>query len=212
MRWCVHVYFVIYLRETDCLLIDIDECLGGRRVCDQVCVNTEGSFHCSCYRGYELLGDVICDGTWIRQNRLFFFTAVSFSTKDINECLIDNGGCVHDCTNTVGSYKCSCRAGFNLKSNNRDCKGSLEIISYSVSYTDLSLDVNECLVQKGGCDHRCNNVVGSFQCSCRRGYYLESDLKTCTGMYRSKVLCFAKETLPAHSNIQHVQLPVIEPT
>ena len=61
---CTYISSFICVKQIVCL--DIDECLGGRRVCDQVCVNTEGSFHCSCYRGYELLGDVICDGTWIR--------------------------------------------------------------------------------------------------------------------------------------------------
>ena len=27
---------------------------------------------------------------------------------DINECLINNGGCSHSCTNTAGSFQCSC--------------------------------------------------------------------------------------------------------
>ena len=38
--------------------------------------------------------------------------------EEINECLIDNGGCGHICTNLVGSHECSCRKGiFKSKSS-----------------------------------------------------------------------------------------------
>ena len=42
---------------------------------------------------------------------------------DINECLNNDGGCSHNCTNTVGSYYCKCPDGYVLQSNNRDCEG-----------------------------------------------------------------------------------------
>jgi hypothetical protein len=35
--------------------------------------------------------------------------------SDIDECLTDNGGCDHDCENTVGSFVCSCRPGYELE-------------------------------------------------------------------------------------------------
>ena len=31
----------------------------------------------------------------------------------------------------------------------------------------------------GGCDHDCTNQPGSFTCTCRRGYTLQSDRKSC---------------------------------
>jgi hypothetical protein len=41
-------------------------------------------------------------------------------------------------------------------------------------------DIDECLFENGGCDHQCNNFVGSFQCSCHSGYHLSPDnLKMC---------------------------------
>ncbi|XP_072037692.1 bone morphogenetic protein 1 homolog isoform X2 [Amphiura filiformis] len=43
---------------------------------------------------------------------------------DIDECDKDNGQCQHICTNTLGSYFCSCRNGFSLHENNKDCKES----------------------------------------------------------------------------------------
>ena len=41
---------------------------------------------------------------------------------DIDECLSLNGGCSHFCTNTEGSFFCSCREGFSLVANNQ-CEG-----------------------------------------------------------------------------------------
>ena len=37
---------------------------------------------------------------------------------DVNECLVDNGGCEQFCTNTVGSYNCSCMPGYLLEGVN----------------------------------------------------------------------------------------------
>ena len=42
-------------------------------------------------------------------------------------------------------------------------------------------DVNECLVNNGDCDHSCTNLVPGHQCSCRQGYMLDSDNRTCNG-------------------------------
>ncbi|XP_041032015.1 tolloid-like protein 2 [Carcharodon carcharias] len=43
-----------------------------------------------------------------------------FADKD--ECSVDNGGCQHECLNTLGSYVCQCRNGFMLHENGLDCK------------------------------------------------------------------------------------------
>nr|XP_061791464.1 dorsal-ventral patterning tolloid-like protein 1 isoform X1 [Nerophis lumbriciformis] len=48
------------------------------------------------------------------------FKAHFFSDKD--ECSKDNGGCQHECVNTLGSYVCQCRHGFVLHENKHDCK------------------------------------------------------------------------------------------
>lgn len=40
----------------------------------------------------------------------------------MDECAINNGGCQHECHNTLGSYECSCHNGFTLHSNKHDCK------------------------------------------------------------------------------------------
>ena len=41
------------------------------------------------------------------------------------------------------------------------------------------LDINECSTLNGGCDQICNNNLGNYTCSCRRGFRMKSDGKTC---------------------------------
>ena len=49
-----------------------------------------------------------------------------------------------------------------------------------------SLDIDECLMDNGGCVHVCNNEMGTFSCSCTTGYELQPDGTTCTG---EKIYC-----------------------
>ncbi|KAL1459907.1 hypothetical protein WDU94_011854 [Cyamophila willieti] len=48
------------------------------------------------------------------------FSAYYFTDKD--ECMTNNGGCQHECRNTIGSYVCSCHNGYTLLENGHDCK------------------------------------------------------------------------------------------
>ena len=45
-------------------------------------------------------------------------------------------------------------------------------------------DINECLVDNGGCSHGCVNTAGSHYCTCPRYLYLSDDNSTCTGKDR----------------------------
>ncbi|KAK7468035.1 hypothetical protein BaRGS_00036739, partial [Batillaria attramentaria] len=67
---------------------------------------------------------------------------------NINEC---QGGtqCSQVCTDTIGSFICSCNTGFQLSADGRTCA-----------------DVDECSVGNGNCDGRCRNSLGSYQCEC----------------------------------------------
>ena len=42
---------------------------------------------------------------------------------DINECVVRTDGCDHNCTNTDGSYYCTCMDGYELESDNHTCAG-----------------------------------------------------------------------------------------
>ncbi|XP_028404226.1 uncharacterized protein LOC114526891 [Dendronephthya gigantea] len=77
-------------------IIDDDECQRKKNpVCQHKCVNTKGSYRCSCHHGYRLRND-------------------SHSCEDIDECSISNHTCSHTCNNTMGSFMCSCPAGYHL--------------------------------------------------------------------------------------------------
>ena len=48
---------------------------------------------------------------------------------DINECKTNhNGGCDHICTNTDGSYYCTCQDGYDLMMDNSSCVGMKGIL------------------------------------------------------------------------------------
>ena len=49
------------------------------------------------------------------------FSTLSTIFVDINECAGDIDDCDQICTNTNGSFQCSCNSGYNLSSDERSC-------------------------------------------------------------------------------------------
>ncbi|CAH1238322.1 MATN2 [Branchiostoma lanceolatum] len=81
---------------------------------------------------------------------------------DKNECSSGNGGCSQTCSNTRGSYVCSCQQGFVLDSDGRGCS-----------------DHDECAASDHGCQQRCLNSHGGYSCGCEDGYELDRNGRTC---------------------------------
>ncbi|ELU11108.1 hypothetical protein CAPTEDRAFT_131372, partial [Capitella teleta] len=82
---------------------------------------------------------------------------------DVNECLVLNGGCGMYCTNSEGSFVCSCKEGFLLGNDQLTCE-----------------DINECDFYNGGCSHTCLNEEGSYSCQCPFDHVLnKTDAKSC---------------------------------
>ena len=48
---------------------------------------------------------------------------------DINECDEGSHNCKHICTNTAGSFECSCNNGYRLDDNGRNCLGRYPAIT-----------------------------------------------------------------------------------
>ncbi|XP_029575085.1 signal peptide, CUB and EGF-like domain-containing protein 3 isoform X2 [Salmo trutta] len=123
---------------------DVDECAEQIDNCstDAICQNTLKSYKCICKSGYK--GD-------------------GKHCEDLDECASEyNGGCVHDCINIPGNYRCICYDGFRLAHDGHNC-----------------LDVDECSEGNGGCQQICVNMMGSYECRCREGFFLSDNQHTC---------------------------------
>lgn len=157
--------------------IDVDECRTHEDLCGvhSVCINTPGSFMCSCENGYvgepprsackEPCADVkcgdhafckadaaeaycICDEGWS-----FNPNNISAGCVDINECESLSGKCGLNaiCENSPGSFTCKCPSGY---SGEPQTKCEIE---------DL------CSKNKCGVGAICENTSTGYNCICPDG-------------------------------------------
>lgn len=57
--------------------------------------------------------------------------AIPFS--DVDECINFNGGCDHTCVNTIGTYRCECRDGWQLDDGQLKCIGMVQLIRLRIA-------------------------------------------------------------------------------
>ena len=158
----VHNTYNIVHTNQFLLLVDIDECHTNTSGCEQICTNQVPFFSCSCTSGYRLYNEKFCSGKVLYD---WLAMILSFMTIDIDECSEGVSGCSQLCTNTIGSYTCTCRNGYQLGNDNHTCT-----------------DIDECSVNNnGGCEQTCSNTNGSYYCSCLTGYSLDDNDHNCTG-------------------------------
>ncbi|XP_073842989.1 uncharacterized protein isoform X3 [Musca autumnalis] len=130
--------------------VDIDECAEGTSGC-QMCINTEGSYECTCPSGYDLAED-------------------EKTCVDIDECAIVSEDeeysaaykvCSHGCHNTEGSFECLCPPLYHLSEDGRTCA------------VDSCADLENPALNKTRCSYECTDLAtGGFQCHCPQGYAL----------------------------------------
>ncbi|XP_075254294.1 uncharacterized protein LOC142345807 isoform X2 [Convolutriloba macropyga] len=127
--------------------LEVNECEQIGNECTMGCVNTRGSYFCTCPEGLtwdanltqcidvdecQFLGDILCEhecvntfGSYHCQCRPGFTTFGDNyrHCRDIDECEEwgDNGGCDQMCENTGGSYECKCAEGYLLHANQFNC-------------------------------------------------------------------------------------------
>lgn len=89
--------------------------------------------------------------------------------------MANNGGCEHECVNTIGTYYCRCWPGFELSGDGNTCS-----------------DIDECAVSNGGCSDRCVNSPGGFRCDCPSDLYLHADGRTCGSGFHFENLILIK--------------------
>lgn len=113
--------------------IDVNECSNSSlHYCQQVCVNSAGSFSCSCNSGYSLNSDRrTCTGKTVLQqekNTITIFLYLSFCVLEIHECNEMADNCEQICHNTNGSFHCSCQSGYTLSTNGHSCTSKYYVL------------------------------------------------------------------------------------
>ena len=99
---------------------------------------------------------------------------------DIDECNVTSPPCDQMCTNTPGSYVCSCYAGYTMATDGR-CNGKNIFVCQAADHSSLhAADINECL-GANNCQQICLNTAGSYYCECTNGFVLDSNGHSCKG-------------------------------
>ncbi|KAK2180866.1 hypothetical protein NP493_421g00002 [Ridgeia piscesae] len=157
---------------------DIDECSEENGGCVHICSNFVGGFNCSCNDGFRLMNDKkgckpCPSGTWGKDCQrdcscLDINTECNETTgcaecpegytggdchDDIDECVTSDPCDKHaNCSNTIGTFKCICDAGFT-QFNATVCQ-----------------DIDEC--EEFPCENNgtCQNLVGKYRCVCGLGF------------------------------------------
>ena len=109
---------------------DVNECQTANGGCAQACTDTDASFLCSCGSGYTLAYDGFsCNG----MNSCNVYTRVILMViTDVDECSEKTDGCSQICSNTIGSFMCSCGSGYTLANDNLGCNGKNDLCSGSL--------------------------------------------------------------------------------
>nr|XP_027216674.1 fibrillin-2-like isoform X4 [Penaeus vannamei] len=172
--------------------VDINECEEGRAICNkmtEVCINTKGDYWCA--PAHKPVRATTSSTTTITSTTTTttttpappplpprpqapqcppgtLYNTAYRSCRDIDECNDNPCREFEVCENTQGSYKCSCREGFQRSSSTGEC-----------------IDLNECQLGLHNCEttQRCDNTIGSYACiriaGCGTGYTLNHNTGEC---------------------------------
>lgn len=151
---------------------DINECKDGAEVPCEIagasCSNSPlGSFTCSCPAGYKAAGPgQPCDVAANDCNPGFAPTGSNGACQDVNECKIGVaetcGVGTASCSNTQGSFNCSCPAGWKSQGAGNPCVDTDEC------------DVADLTALCGTASATCTNKPGTFTCICPSGFTLQA--------------------------------------
>uniref|UniRef100_A0AAY4E4J3 Notch receptor 3 n=1 Tax=Denticeps clupeoides TaxID=299321 RepID=A0AAY4E4J3_9TELE len=156
------------------------------------------NYKCNCQPGCH---KEICNSFGVKCIFLLLLLSGLLCTVDINECTSNPCKNRGTCTNTLGGYICSCRAGFtgaNCETDINDCSpnpclsgGTCTDGVNSFKCTCLpgftgprcAVEIDEC--QSSPCRNggTCTDYVNSYTCTCKAGYtgiHCETNIPDCT--------------------------------
>lgn len=114
----------------------------------------------------------------------------------MNECVAQASPCLAGeiCVNTEGSFACrrntvTCGRGYHLSQDATQCEGTVSgetlpsffFFLESCGFSRPPADVDECQTGNVCGGHGCVNLVGTYRCECRKGFFFNDRTRLCEG-------------------------------
>ena len=184
MLWTAHKHIDIYFNFF--FLPDVNECAEGTNNCNQECMNTPGSYECSCRPGYTLDTNMRdCIGKGRHSHRwdycdfrilLQMWTSVRLLTTCAGRSASIPLGLSHAAVTVVMSWT-SLMAGLATVSDIATQPIRMSVTSLKCFHL---AEIHECNQASHLCEQVCTNTNGSYQCSCNSGYSLSINRFSCS--------------------------------
>ncbi|EMP38306.1 DENN domain-containing protein 5A [Chelonia mydas] len=168
--------FELARNQRDCILT----CNHGNGGCQHTCEDADDGPICGCHPKYAVhsdgktcLGQVICS-SYIAEKL----------HRGQNDKIFESIGQIYGSGQPVLDTRPGCEGKVVLEREEAVAEISESNATAGADVDKrvkrrLIMDIDECQASNGGCDHFCKNTVGSFDCSCKKGFKLLTDEKSC---------------------------------